>query len=89
MEKLNRIATIPEGDVTAQTTGFSRDGDRFSPEKDVILRVEAMRGYEHKVTKLSVNQLRFIIGGTSREVPEVLGLKKFKKCQKLSDLKVL
>jgi hypothetical protein len=41
---------LAEGDVTARGTGFSRGGDHFDPDKDVILRVEAMRHVEHKVT---------------------------------------
>jgi hypothetical protein len=40
---------LAEGDVTARGTGFSRGGDHFDPDKDVILRVEAMRHVEHKV----------------------------------------
>jgi hypothetical protein len=49
MQKLGETTTTAEGDVTAGTTGFSRAGDHFNPDKDVILRVEAMRGFEHKV----------------------------------------
>lgn len=48
MKSLKRISTTA-GDGTAETTGFSRGGDHFDPDNDVILRIEAMRGFEHKV----------------------------------------
>jgi hypothetical protein len=41
---------VAEGDLTAESTGFDRGlNDRINPEKDVVLRVEAMRQVEHKV----------------------------------------
>lgn len=61
MKGLKRVSTTV-GDSTAETTGFSRggEGDHFDPDNDVILRIEAMRGFEHKV---GGNQLAFGFAG--------------------------